>query len=101
MFYDFKLSQEGISMKKGLMISIAPLAGLPILSIVACSNNATTPNQQVATNDQQISFQDQSNFAFGNPRGFANDASFDAVSYTHLTLPTNTVTCRSRWSPYH
>ena len=25
----------------------------------------------------------------------------DAVSYTHLTLPTNTVTCRSRWSPYH
>ena len=64
-------------MKKGLMISIAPLAGLPILSIVACSNNATTPNQQVATNDQQISFQDQSNFAFGNPRGFANDASFD------------------------
>ena len=24
-----------------------------------------------------------------------------AVSYTHLTLPTNTVTCRSRWSPYH
>ena len=25
----------------------------------------------------------------------------NAVSYTHLTLPTNTVTCRSRWSPYH
>ena len=23
-----------------------------------------------------------------------------AVSYTHLTLPTKTVTCRSRWSPY-
>ena len=23
------------------------------------------------------------------------------VSYTHLRLPTNTVTCRSRWSPYH
>ena len=27
--------------------------------------------------------------------------SMAAVSYTHLTLPTNTVTCRSRWSPYH
>ena len=26
---------------------------------------------------------------------------YEAVSYTHLTLPTNTVTCRSRWSPYH
>ena len=25
----------------------------------------------------------------------------DAVSYTHLTLPTNSYTCRSRWSPYH
>ena len=25
----------------------------------------------------------------------------DAVSYTHLTLPTTPVACRSRWSPYH
>ena len=25
----------------------------------------------------------------------------EAVSYTHLTLPTNSVRCRSRWSPYH
>ena len=24
-----------------------------------------------------------------------------AVSYTHLTLPTNVSMCRSRWSPYH
>ena len=24
-----------------------------------------------------------------------------AVSYTHLTLPTSSVMCRSRWSPYH
>ena len=24
-----------------------------------------------------------------------------AVSYTHLTLPTIHVECRSRWSPYH
>ena len=24
-----------------------------------------------------------------------------AVSYTHLTLPTITTVCRSRWSPYH
>ena len=23
------------------------------------------------------------------------------VSYTHLTLPTTIVLCRSRWSPYH
>ena len=25
----------------------------------------------------------------------------DAVSYTHLTLPTTLHECRSRWSPYH
>ena len=25
----------------------------------------------------------------------------DAVSYTHLTLPTTLCMCRSRWSPYH
>ena len=28
-------------------------------------------------------------------------SSADAVSYTHLTLPTIHVECRSRWSPYH
>ena len=27
--------------------------------------------------------------------------SIEAVSYTHLTLPTNEQQCRSRWSPYH
>ena len=25
----------------------------------------------------------------------------ETVSYTHLTLPTNYLQCRSRWSPYH
>ena len=25
----------------------------------------------------------------------------EAVSYTHLTLPTTASQCRSRWSPYH
>ena len=25
----------------------------------------------------------------------------NAVSYTHLTLPTMLAQCRSRWSPYH
>ena len=28
-------------------------------------------------------------------------AAVKAVSYTHLTLPTKQVQCRSRWSPYH
>ena len=25
----------------------------------------------------------------------------EPVSYTHLTLPTTVLKCRSRWSPYH
>ena len=25
----------------------------------------------------------------------------EPVSYTHLTLPTKLILCRSRWSPYH
>ena len=29
------------------------------------------------------------------------DINYAAVSYTHLTLPTIHVECRSRWSPYH
>ena len=29
------------------------------------------------------------------------ESDFTAVSYTHLTLPTNIIRCRSRWSPYH
>ena len=29
------------------------------------------------------------------------DEASKTVSYTHLTLPTNRVACRSRWSPYH
>ena len=28
-------------------------------------------------------------------------AAFATVSYTHLTLPTTRLRCRSRWSPYH
>ena len=31
----------------------------------------------------------------------AKTASAEAVSYTHLTLPTTLALCRSRWSPYH
>ena len=28
-------------------------------------------------------------------------AALETVSYTHLTLPTIALLCRSRWSPYH
>ena len=29
------------------------------------------------------------------------ETTYTSVSYTHLTLPTSAVACRSRWSPYH
>ena len=32
---------------------------------------------------------------------FANGIGGTPVSYTHLTLPTSVLMCRSRWSPYH
>ena len=31
----------------------------------------------------------------------SDEAILAAVSYTHLTLPTIALLCRSRWSPYH
>ena len=36
-----------------------------------------------------------------NRGGFQDAATQAPVSYTHLTLPTIHVECRSRWSPYH
>ena len=36
------------------------------------------------------------NFLVKVPQG-----SMETVSYTHLTLPTKDIRCRSRWSPYH
>ena len=39
------------------------------------------------------------------PEGIENTMTYeewwDAVSYTHLTLPTTLHECRSRWSRYH
>ena len=35
------------------------------------------------------------------PRQTMNPGGAVAVSYTHLTLPTSAVACRSRWSPDH
>ena len=37
----------------------------------------------------------------GNYKGDFDEDNYDAVSYTHLTLPTIILPCRYRWSPYH
>ena len=36
-----------------------------------------------------------------SPGRSGTKAVIEAVSYTHLTLPTIAAECRSRWSPYH
>ena len=41
-----------------------------------------------------------SSFQLENLKEFKADIAM-AVSYTHLTLPTIDISCRSRWSPYH
>ena len=38
---------------------------------------------------------------FEDPTGQCTGSCLAAVSYTHLTLPTRSCQCRSRWSPYH
>ena len=38
---------------------------------------------------------------FTRPRRFGKTLNMSTVSYTHLTLPTIDISCRSRWSPYH
>ena len=37
----------------------------------------------------------------GQIKCFPDKVKLKAVSYTHLTLPTTSIECRSRWSPYH
>ena len=58
-----------------------------------CYHTKTTPNWQVCEIANKVKFGDQVISHF--------KASTLSVSYTHLTLPTITWKCRSRWSPYH
>ena len=39
--------------------------------------------------------------AVSGPDGYVSPDWYEAVSYTHMTLPTMLAQCRSRWSPYH
>ena len=63
-----------------------------LLDYLAVDYGRSVKDGQVANADEYAEMQE---FAHAAQRQIA------AVSYTHLTLPTNTVTCRSRWSPYH
>ena len=64
-------------------------------------------NQQaaigVALTNQGVTIEEQPALSRLAPRVALVDLRVgpDAVSYTHLTLPTIAAECRSRWSPYH
>ena len=56
---------------------------------------AVTPPKPEAKADAALAKVIQESFVSKGP------ATVEAVSYTHLTLPTTCTPCRSRWSPYH
>ena len=62
-------------------------------TLVACGEENTAGGNAVAIGGT---------FEFVSPGG-QTSISYppEAVSYTHLTLPTTLHECRSRWSPYH
>ena len=85
--YDFEL--VGLSANRSYMSSRA--AGENILGLI----NSEDLFLSVARNyfDKESAFDDEIFKASGDY--------LEAVSYTHLTLPTTARRCRSRWSPYH
>ena len=56
----------------------------------------TTDKVQGYVDDNKDDWQDAGKNLLATAKGYA-----EAVSYTHLTLPTTCNLCRSRWSPYH
>ena len=77
------------------------LAGLLTIFVFAClatcsgpSNEPEAPKRVILITVDTLRADHMS--VYGYPRQTS-----PAVSYTHLTLPTNIIRCRSRWSPYH
>ena len=77
------------------VIEAAESAGYSILGILDMPEdvgNEVLPGYKVIGTDDDIpTYVDQAEFVI----------TVGSVSYTHLTLPTTFVMCRSRWSPYH
>ena len=77
------------------------------IGVQGFSMGSTVGAHLVGTDDRPIAFgswsgtiDDRGNMQPRDDELAACEAT-GAVSYTHLTLPTNRVACRSRWSPYH
>ena len=74
---------------------IAIQRGHQIVSIIDINNAEDIYSEAFKSADAAIEFTTPAT-AFNNYM-----KCFEAVSYTHLTLPTINLRCRSRWSPYH
>ena len=73
----------------GLFVGFMPFPGHPVWAALAAL--ALRVNVPVAALSTFVS----------NPLTMGPMYYFTSVSYTHLTLPTMIIRCRSRWSPYH
>ena len=81
-------------MKRTLSLTIA----LTALSLTAACGTST--DDDPTTDGNNTSGGDDGALSRnGAPK--PHDGISEAVSYTHLTLPTILRSCRSRWSPYH
>ena len=77
-------------------ISVGIYQGVPVLDLDYAEDSNAETDMNVVMDDygQFIEIQ-------GTAEGKTFSMDEMTVSYTHLTLPTSSVMCRSRWSPYH
>ena len=65
------------------------------------SSSSATPSPGNHAMGSQIKKHEHGAVTANRMQSLATDTELEAVSYTHLTLPTTLHECRSRWSPYH
>ena len=75
------------------------------VKVIEFSNNIDVDNSNESSKDSDVEINNddvQTRSIIDESVSLNNDASsIVSVSYTHLTLPTTVLKCRSRWSPYH
>ena len=65
------------------------------------THHIENPSEVVKVGDEVEAYVTKIEFDEENDTGAYILSKRQPVSYTHLTLPTMSLVCRSRWSPYH